>query len=87
MTPEQRQEIMRRQWEGMRDTSPERKAEIAAAQAAGMRQRGPLTSGEQQGLRNLWGVTNDPAACFIPDTPSPTLWQRIKRRFSAKEPT
>lgn len=45
MTDEQRQEIMRRQAEGMCAMSNEEIAQRQLEAAEGMRQRGPLTSG------------------------------------------
>ena len=32
-----------------------------------------------EGMRNVWGRTDDPGACTIPDAPPPTLWARFKR--------
>ena len=58
MTPEQRQEIMRRQWEGMRDTSPERKAEISAEQQAGM-MNSPRNALMMAGMQNTLHAQKD----------------------------
>lgn len=79
MTDEQRQEIMRRQAEGMRAMSKEEMARRQLEAANGARQRGPLTSGEQEAMRNFGGGTADENNAFIPDAPMPTLFERFKR--------
>jgi hypothetical protein len=80
MTDEQRQEIMRRYNEGMCAMSDAQMAIRAAEQAEGMRQRGPLTSGEQESMRNFWGAHADEQNNIIQDAPPvPTLFERFKR--------
>ena len=56
------------------------KKEIACRQqqAAGMRQRGPLSSGEQEAMRNAWVQTIDVQAGFIREMPRPTWRDRLK---------
>ena len=71
MTDEQRQEIMRRMNEGMCAMSDAQMVARAAEQADGIRQRGPLTSGEQEAVRNFWGGTADERNDFIPDPRQP----------------
>ena len=83
MTDEQRQEIMRRQAEGMRAVSKEAMARMQLDAQEGMRQRGPLTSGEQEAMRNFWGGTADAQNNFVPNPPVPTLWVRFKRWMRA----
>jgi hypothetical protein len=83
MTDEQRQEIMRRYNEGMCAMSDAQMAVRAAEQAEGMRQRGPLTSGEQEAMRNFWGGTADEQNNFAPNPPPETLWKRFKRWMRA----
>lgn len=83
MTDEQRKEIMRRYNEGVCAMSDAQMAIRAAEQAEGMRQRGPLTSGEQEAMRNFWGGTADEQKNFAPNTPPETLWKRFKRRMRA----
>lgn len=83
MTDEQKQEIMRRQAEGMRAMSKEEMARRQLEAADGARQRGPLTRGEQEAMRNCWGATSDAQNNFIPDPPPPTLWARFKRWIRA----
>ena len=54
MTDEQRQEIMRLQAESMRAMSKEEMARRQLEESDGARQRGPLSSGEQEAMRNFW---------------------------------
>ena len=79
MTDEQRQEIMRRQADGMRAMNNEEMARRQLEAAEGMRPRGPATAGEQEAMRNFWGATADEQNNIIPDPPPPTLWARFKR--------
>lgn len=51
--------------------------------AEGARQRGPLTSGEQEAMRNFLGAAADAQNNFIPDAPPTTLWARFKRWIRA----
>ena len=83
MTDEQRQEIMRRQAEGMCAMSKEEMARRQFEAADGARQRGPLTSGEQEAMSNFWGTTADTQNNIIHDPPPPTLWARFKRWIRA----
>lgn len=78
MADKQQQEIMRRQAEGMRAMSKEEIARRQLEAADGARQRGPLTSGEQEAMRNLWGSSDDERNAFIPDAAPPGWWARIK---------
>ena len=79
MIDKQRQEIMRRQAEGMRALSEYDMAQRQLEAAYGMRQRGPLTAGEQEAIRNFWGGTADEQNNFVPNPPPPTLVERFKR--------
>ena len=83
MTDEQRQEIMRRQAEGMRAMSNEEMARRQLEAADGARQRGPLTSGEQEAMRNFWGATADAQNNIISDPPPLTLRERFRRWIRA----
>jgi hypothetical protein len=78
MTDEQRQEIMRRQADGMRAMSEEEIARRQLEAADGARQRGLPTSDEQEAMRNFLGATTDAQNNPIPDAPQPTLWARFK---------
>ena len=73
MTDEQRQEIMRAQAEGMRAMSNEEMARRQLEAANGLRQRRPLTSGEQEAMRNFWGATADAQNNTIHEPPPHTL--------------
>ena len=83
MTDEQRQEIMRRQADGMRAMSQQEMEARAIQQREGMQNAAFRSNGQQDAMRNFWGRTDDPGACFIPDTPPPTLWARFKRLIRA----
>ena len=83
MDEQTRQDILRRYNEGMYAMSDAQMVIRAAEQAEGMRQRGPLTSGEQEGLRNFWGGSADEHNNFVPVPTLPTLWARFKRWMRA----
>ena len=85
MTDEQRQEIVRRQAEGMRAMSKDEMARRQLEAADGARQRGPLTAGEQQAMNNAWpaGVEAVPMPLEDAVPPPPTLWARFKRWIRA----
>ena len=83
MDEKQRQEIMRRQAEGMRAMSDEEMARRQLEAAQGMRQRGPLTSGEQEAMGNFWGGTADEQNNFVQNPLPPTPWARFKRWMRA----
>ena len=85
MTDEQRQEIMRRQNEGMRAMIDEEMAKRQLEAVDGMRQRGPLTSHEIASAQNFWppGVEAVPMPIEEATPAPPTLWERFKRRFRA----
>jgi hypothetical protein len=83
MTDEQRQEIMRCQADGMRAMTKEEMARRQLEAADSARPRGPLTSGEQEALRNFWGGTADERNAFIPDALMPTLFERFNRWMRA----
>jgi hypothetical protein len=77
MNNAQRQEIMRRQAEGMRAISNEEMEKLQAEAAEGMHQRGPLTNGEQEAMCNFWGGTADEQNNFIPSPLKTTLFKRF----------
>lgn len=83
MFDEKRQEIMRRQAEGMRAMTNEEMARRQIEAEDGMRQRGPATACEQEAMRNFWGATADAQNNLIPDLPPPSLWARIKQWIRA----
>lgn len=83
MTDEQRQKIMRHQYEGMRALSMEEMTRRWLEAADGARPRGPLTRGENEAMRNFLGGTADEQNSFIPEPPPPTLWARFKRWICA----
>lgn len=83
MTNERRQEIIRRQAGGMRAMSNEEMSKRQREAAQGAYQRGPLTTGEQEAMRNFWGGPANEQNNFVPNTPTPTLWVRFKRWIQA----
>lgn len=79
MKDEQRQEIMRLQAAGMRALSDAEMAQRQLQAAKGMGQRGPLTTGEQEAMRNFWPyvVAGDDAPGVVPPPKPPSIWRRI----------
>lgn len=84
MTDEQRQEIMRRQAEGMSAMSQEAMEARARQQWVGMQNAAlSRTPSQEDAMRNFWGGTADERNAFIPDPPPPTLLARFKRWIRA----
>lgn len=86
MTDEQRQEIMRRQAEGMRAMSKEDMDARANAQSDGMRNAWPSAdyARGQADMNNFWREVADAMPIAqLPPKPRPTLWARFKRWIRA----
>ena len=84
MTDEQRQEIMRRQAEGMRAMSQEAMDARALQQRVGMQNAAlSMPTRQEDDMRNFWGGAADEKNNFVPDAPMPTLFERFKRWMRA----
>ena len=87
MTDEQRQELMRRQAEGMRAVSSEemaRRQQDAAAGAYNVGVSRDSYAGAQTAMNNFWREAADAMPIAqLPPKPRPTLWARFKRWLRA----
>lgn len=86
MTDEQRQEIMRRQAEGVRAMSKEEMARRQLETADGARNAWPSAdyARGQASMNNFWREAADAMTIAqLPPKPQPTLWARFKRWIRA----
>ena len=87
MTDEQRQEIMRRQSEGMRAMSKEEMARRQLEEADGMRNAWPDGVDRMRGqaaMNNFWREAADAMPIAqLPPKPRPTMWARFMRWLRA----
>lgn len=79
MTSEKQQEIMRRQNEAMQAMSQMDMTRRQLENAGSMQNAYPLTSGQQEAMRNAWGGREDETQAQAPSPRAPTLWERFKR--------
>ena len=84
---EQRQNLMRRQADGMRAMSPEEMAKRQSAAAYGARNSWPTGINHargQQAMSNFWRDATDSATIAqLPPKPRPTLWARFMKWIGA----
>jgi hypothetical protein len=83
VTDERRQEIMRRQAEGMRAMTQEEMARRQAQAAYGAKNAAQQANSQAEGMRNAWRPAEVQGGEFMPAKPPPTLWERCKRWLRA----